>query len=210
MEKLRKNLRIKGYDYSQNGYYFVTICTDYRRQMFEPRISSKYTNVVSRPWRENKIITKNVVAGPWPAKFKENTEIVESKILNIEKKFSAEVDFYCIMPDHIHMIIIIKDCSCLPLGRSLPLASTRQGRATTNMVEAHRGQRARQGRATTTSLSWIVNAFKGWCTREFKNKIWQPNYYEHIIRSEKELEKIREYIENNPEKEILEFDEFYE
>ena len=71
MEKLRKNLRIKGYDYSQNGYYFVTICTDYRRQMFEPRISSKYTNVVSRPWRENKIITKNVVAGPWPAKFKE-------------------------------------------------------------------------------------------------------------------------------------------
>jgi REP element-mobilizing transposase RayT len=75
------------------------------------------------------------------------------------------------------------------------------------MVEAHRGQRARQGRATT-SLSWIVNAFKGWCTREFKNKIWQPNYYEHIIRSEKELEKIREYIENNPLVEKLEWSKF--
>lgn len=55
------------------------------------------------------------------------------------------------------------------------------------------------------SLSWIINAFKGWCTRSFGKKIFQPNYYEHIIWNETALDKIRKYIDNNPYKEIFDW-----
>lgn len=44
----------------------------------------------------------------------------------------------------------------------------------------------------------IVSAFKRLTNREINNKIWQRNYYEHIIRNEKEYIKIIRYIQNNP------------
>ena len=188
--KFRKNIRLKNYDYSENGYYpttrlcvldtpyrcvsgwwgyFVTICAKYKRKIFESRIFDKYGCVASRPWRD---------------KFKKNSDIIEAKISNIEKKFSVEVDYYCIMSNHVHLILILEnDCGC----SFVISGKTRQGRA-------------------ATSLPWIINAFKGWCTREFKEKLWQSNYYEHIIRNEKALSKIREYIQNNPLAERLDWD----
>lgn len=71
------------------------------------------------------------------------------------------------------------------------------------------------------SLAKIVNAFKSWITREIRknlasqgdaatNKlvyIFQPNYYEHIIRNERVLDKIRKYIENNPDIERPDWEE---
>jgi len=163
--KYRKNIRLTNYDYSSDGYYFVTICTNYGKRMFEPRISRHYGD----------ILPENVVAGPWPAAFRNNANVIEKNLLNIEKKFLVKVDFYCIMPEHIHIILVL----------------SRQGRETTN-----------------TKLSWAINAFKGWATRIFKKRIFQPNYYEHIIRNEKSLAKIREYIKNNPYAEKLNWEEF--
>ena len=182
--EFRKSIRLKDYDYKTNGYYFVTICTNYQEKMFEPRISEKYGHkllecVVADPWSAR----VDVVADPWSANkratqgvattLKKNTDIIEEKLLLLEKKFAVEIDFYCIMPDHIHLIIVIF---------------------------------ARQGRATT-KLCWIINAFKGWCTRAFNKSIFQPNYYEHIIRNEKALNKIRKYIANNPNAEKYNWDE---
>jgi REP element-mobilizing transposase RayT len=46
-------------------------------------------------------------------------------------------------------------------------------------------------------------------SKESKSKLWQPNYYEHVIRTDKVLRRIREYIENNPLKEKLDFDFIY-
>ena len=58
-------------------------------------------------------------------------------------------------------------------------------------------------------LGEIVRRFKAKVAYAFQQKIWQPNYYEHVIRTEKALERIREYIINNPQEYILEFGKFY-
>jgi len=83
----------------------------------------------------------------------------------------VKVDYFCIMPNHLHLIVILNNCS-IPLGK-------------------------------------VVQRLKARISKEAGFKVWQPNYYEHVIRNEKALGKIREYIKNNPMKEIIEFDQFY-
>ena len=60
------------------------------------------------------------------------------------------------------------------------------------------------------SLGEIVRRFKATSSRITGIKLWQPNYYEHVIRNEKALYKIREYIQNNPLKKQIELDQIYE
>lgn len=153
----RKDIRLKGFDYRASYWYFVTVCTKDRERLFVPRVSKKYGELLHR----------NVAAGPWPAECINNTNIVEEKIHILEEKFPVTVDFYCVMPNHIHVILALQ---------------ARQGRAATN----------------TTHVSWVMNAFKGWCTRSFNRRIFQPNYYDHIIRNDDSLHAIRTYILNNP------------
>jgi len=65
------------------------------------------------------------------------------------------------------------------------------------------------------NLPRVIQAFKSLTTLKLKQNgftgkvFWQRNYYEHVIRSEKALEKIREYIQNNPLAERLEPVEIY-
>ena len=134
-----KDIRLKHYDYRENGYYFVTICTNYKKNVLIDE-------------------TKTVVAqfiGQIPGKIK-----------------GVKVDYYAIMPSHIHIILALDGCK--------------------------------------VKLGEIVRRIKAISSKEIGHKLWQPNYYEHVIRSEKALEKIREYIINNPEVERLKFEEFYD
>lgn len=59
-------------------------------------------------------------------------------------------------------------------------------------------------------LGEIVRRFKAKVSHKLGGNIWQANYYEHVIRNEQALNKIREYIIHNPELELLKFEEFYE
>ncbi|MEA2086650.1 MAG: transposase [Candidatus Caldatribacteriota bacterium] len=63
---------------------------------------------------------------------------------------------------------------------------------------------------TKKDLSEIIRTFKALVSRNTKMKFWQRNYYEHVIRNEDALLKIREYIQNNPLAENIKFEEFYE
>jgi len=63
---------------------------------------------------------------------------------------------------------------------------------------------------TKKELSEIIRSFKALVTRNTRIKFWQRNYYEHVIRNENVLLKIREYINNNPLREKIKFGEFYE
>jgi putative transposase len=135
--KTIKNVRLKHYDYSQNGCYFVTICTNYRR--------------------------------PHLAKLKSEIVGAVRKLNEIE---GVKVDYYTILPSHVHLILILNECD--------------------------------------THLGEIVRRFKASTSKETGIKLWQPNYYEHVIRNEQALFKIREYIVNNPLKERIQFDQFYE
>lgn len=62
---------------------------------------------------------------------------------------------------------------------------------------------------TKKDLSEIIRTFKALVTRNTRMKFWQRNYYEHVIRNENALLKIREYIQNNPLAENIKFKEFY-
>ncbi len=61
------------------------------------------------------------------------------------------------------------------------------------------------------SLGCVIQVFKAWVTREWKlgHSIWQPNFYEHVIRNEAALTKIREYIVNNPVADKIDCEQFY-
>ncbi len=79
----RKQIRLKYYDYSQNGYYFVTICIDKRRHIFGEIVGA---TLCGRPNNPDKMIEK------W--------------LLEIENKFkNVKIPIYVIMPNHIHCIV---------------------------------------------------------------------------------------------------------
>ena len=117
------------------------------------------------------------------------------KWYELPQRFSSiELIEYVIMPNHIHGIIAIVG---VPLVGTLKAVSDSPKRADTRP-------------APTVGLGDIIGAFKSIATHEyikgvkqhgwtpFSGKLWQRNYYEHIIRNEKEFSSIREYIRNNP------------
>ena len=112
-----------------------------------------------------------------------------------------DIDNFQIMPNHIHGIIMIVGAG--PCARP-DNKKTNHDYGSNN----HKGQP--QGVAPTLSLSDIVHRFKTMTTKQycdgvkynnwpaFKTRLWQRNYYEHVIRDEPDLNRIREYIKNNP------------
>ena len=134
----RKNVRLRYYDYKQDGYYFVTICC-----------FNSQPNL-----RKYKLAAENI-------------------LYNLPKRFSGlRIDCFVFMPTHLHAIFIFEGCKA--------------------------------------SLGEIVRAYKALVTKETGVKnFWQRNYYEHVIRNEYALFKIREYIQNNPEVQTVKFKEFY-
>jgi len=58
-------------------------------------------------------------------------------------------------------------------------------------------------------LGEIIRRFKARTSKITGFKLWQPNYYEHVIRNDAALNRIREYIQNNPMVIEIEFEEFY-
>ncbi len=152
----RRSIRLKDYDYSQAGAYFVTICAHNQRGLFgnivngEMKLSS-IGKIVQREWNTT------------PARFP-----------------NVELDAFIIMPNYIHGILLI-------VGATLVVAHDK-----------------RAGTRPAPTLGKIVGSFKSRCVRKcIRNglnvgKLWQRNYYEHIIRDEKDLNQIREYIINNP------------
>ena len=157
----RKSIRLKGYDYSQDGAYFLTICTHNKEFYFEAY--SELKEILKRHW------------------------------VKLPERFPCLIlDEFTVMPNHIHGIIIV--------GATLAVAQT--NRAGARPSASPRGEPA-------PTVGEIVGAFKSLCVNDWliylkKNKInavgkfWQRNYYEHIIRNEEELAKIRAYIQHNP------------
>jgi REP element-mobilizing transposase RayT len=145
----RKPNRLKEYDYSEPGYYFITICTKNKAEIFGKIYKSE-------------------------TRLNEYGRIVEKNLKNIEVIYeNTELDYYVIMPDHLHFIIIIDSNRDKTEDRKKML------------------------------LSKIIQQFKRQCTVEINKagyafEIWQRSYYDRIIRNEKEMYFIRKYIKENP------------
>ncbi|GBD26328.1 hypothetical protein HRbin30_01660 [bacterium HR30] len=111
-------------------------------------------------------------------------EIARHCWLDIPAHFPrAELDAFVVMPNHVHGVIVIVD------GRGTPC----------------RAPTERFGRPVTGSIPAVIRSFKSAVTKHINEQrstpgaqIWQRNYYEHIIRDEVSLNRIRQYIVDNP------------
>ncbi len=97
----RKLLRLKNFDYSRPGAYFITVCTQNRRKVLSDIVGAIHESPET--------------------KLTEYGKIVEEVIKNIPDRFTAKIDRYVIMPNHFHLIIIITDSEELQAIRESPL-----------------------------------------------------------------------------------------
>ena len=186
----RRSIRLKGYDYSKNGAYFITICTHNKEPYF--RQYPELKRIVARQWR-------NIA----------------------ERYMEITIDKFIVMPNHIHGIIII---GALDVGATPAVAQKANNRAGVkpaptigedNWAGARPaptiGEDNRAGARPAPTIGEFVGAFKSLCMHEWlkylkengidaPGKFWQRNYYERVIRNEKELDEIREYTMYNANK----------
>ena len=180
----RRSIRLKGYDYSAPGKYFVTIHTGDRVPIFGNVIDgvmqlSPLGQIVEAEWQ----ITENL--RPY-----------------------VRLDAHIVMPNHFHGIIIIEkrhnlcreEPTILNQSPGTTAASPDIDRSTTQAL-------SKFGAPVAGSLATIVGAFKSAATRKINKSrgtrgasVWQRGYYERIIRGEKALHRVRAYINNNPMK----------
>lgn len=159
-EKARKSVRLKDYDYSTPWWYYVTICTYSHRNYFGKVINGKM--ILSE--------IGNVAKACWE---------------DIPKHHNiVELDYYVIMPNHIHGIIIINEHD-RDVQLNIP---------TSNYFSKISPKK--------NSLSVIIRTYKAAVSTRLKklniNFRWQSSYYDRIVRNERELFEIRKYIEQNP------------
>ncbi len=180
----RRSIRLKGYDYTQPGMYFITVCTYDFSEMFG-------------------IVRDGVVV------LNEWGKIVERCWFEIPKHFRhVQLDEFVIMPNHIHGILMIVDDTrwgnaCVaPTGDTTVDATT--GACVAPTGNTGHGADVRVG-PMPKSVGVMVGSFKSAISKFINRRcgtsgagIWQRNYYERIVRSDVELRRIREYIVNNP------------
>lgn len=144
--KHRKSLRLKNYDYSTPTAYFITTCIG--------------NNLYSFGKLNDQKIELNSFG-----------EIVEDVWLNLPNHYSnCRLDFYCIMPDHFHGIVLLNDIS----------------KNNHSLTEIVRGFKTFSSRRINEN-SQIESKF-----------IWQRSFYEKVLRSDNELFFVRKYILENP------------
>lgn len=160
----RRSIRLKEYDYSQAGGYFVTICT-----------------------YGGKCLLGNVITGEM--RLSQYGEITNKFWHKIASHFpNAKTDVFVVMPNHIHGIIFITDER---RGGVSPPHHSHQGEETSPLRKRTLGQIIAYFKyQTTKQVNQILNTAG--------TSLWQRNYYEHVIRDEKDLKQIREYIIHNP------------
>ena len=184
----RKSIRLPGYDYSEPGAYFVTICTARHRSIFS-------------------VIVDGVV------QLTPIGRIVEKCWLDIPNHFHrAQLDAHIIMPNHIHGVILIEPNCGANKGEAFPTGIVRLDQnpgssAPPQHVPCPGGNASplRPVGTTSGSLGAIIQNFKAVTTRRVNQLnrtpggiLWQRNYYEHIVRYNDKLDEIRQYILANP------------
>ncbi|MBN1286596.1 MAG: transposase [Anaerolineae bacterium] len=196
----RRSIRLKGYDYASPGAYYVTICT-YQKECF---LST--------------IIEDNVALSPCG-------ELVQSTWKGLPKHYNhVQLDAFVIMPNHLHAVIVLIDESqptsdrvgasvgagFKPAHLGMDVEPAHNHNPGMGVEPAHSqspgvGAGLKPAPTKRHTLSEIVRAFKTSSARRINAlrnisgvPVWQRNYYERIVRDEDELNRIRQYIGDNP------------
>ena len=174
--------RLARFDYSAPGEYFVTVCTK------------------DRAWWLGTIEAGTVQLSPMGVIVEEEWRKTEHVRANVE------LDAFVVMPNHIHGIIVIKNSVGSAADKKYFVVMT--GSVISHALETtHRVVSTRNKTKTlkANSLGSIVGQFKSVSTKRiwkagFKGFEWQCGYYDHVVRDEHDLARIREYIRLNPER----------
>jgi REP element-mobilizing transposase RayT len=189
----RRSIRKRGYDYSYPGWYFITLCTEGKEHTFGSVVE-------------------------WRMKLNEPGRMVENLWNFMPQRFPGIIlDEFVAMPNHFHAIFQIA-----PPTAGAPLLGAQGGQSIVGapLVGAQRGQSivgaplvgapTRAGTSPAPTVGEIVGAFKSLTANEYFRNVqlfgwktlpkglWQRNFYEHIIRNDRELEAMRAYIRENP------------
>ena len=215
----RRSIRLKGYDYAQNGVYYITICTWDRECLFGTIVNGKmvlneFGRIVCEEWQSTP-----------------------------EKRSNVNLDVFVVMPNHLHGILMITEnrgrmannggnilqrmnasqCGGVLRGRGvLQYAPTRNETAPNeydtgidNRMDIIPTQVDSCGlspemnavplRSPSQTIGAIIRGFKGAATKRVNESrrtpgspVWQRNYYERVVRDQYEFDRIRQYIINNP------------
>lgn len=188
----RVSIRLKGYDYSRAGLYFITICCHHKVPRFGVVVNGKM-------------------------ELNEFGKIAYAEWLKLSERFSnVELDAFQIMPDHMHGIILLKNppvgagftpAPPAPPSKLNPMQPD-DPTATSDLAPTAMVDSTATARVAPITVGGIVGAYKSMVSNrcldiyKFKNEtmgqFWQRNYYEHIIRTEQSYQRISKYIINNP------------
>jgi len=161
----RRSIRLKRFDYTQPGAFFVTIVAHRRLPIFGEIADG--------------VVQLNACGEIARAEWLRTTAI----------RHEIELDEFVVMPNHFHAIVIITECDGGSVG-------ARRRRAPT--IEQF-------SKPIAGSIPTIIRAYKSAVTTRINQlrgtpgaPLWQRNYWEHVIRNDGELSRIRAYIRNNP------------
>ncbi len=167
----RRSIRLKEYDYSQAGAYFITICTHQRENLFGKIVDgemklNEFGQIAHEEWHKTALIRGEI-----------------------------DLDEFVIMPNHFHGIVIIHE-PVRAYHNKIVRAYGHTPLPTPNPAKFESPSR---------TLGAMVRGFKSAVTTQINQKrctpgnpVWQRNYWEHIIRDEKDLYNAQAYILNNP------------
>jgi len=199
----RHSIRLPGYDYSGNGAYFITICIEDRACLL-----GSISDGIMRPTDAGRM-----VAAQWE---------------DLPDRFSGlALDASVVMPNHFHGVLVLDECEWVgEVGRAMTGDHKAQGEHNgqgEHKVRPYAAPPSRTGESrirpeshdhpngtSDDSLGRIIQAFKSLTTNaytcgvqtlgwpEYRGRLWQRNYYDHIVRDEADLSRIRTYIASNP------------
>lgn len=164
-----ESTRLRYWDYADYGWYFITICVD------------------DHACALGEIVDGTIRLSP-------TGHIVEQKLLRtIRKRPEAELDVWCIMPNHLHLILIVDNV----------IKQRKQETTKTATLGIPYEDPEPTSRMEARSLGSVINRFKNNATKRIHKGIlptfeWQERFHDRVIRNEKELNAIREYILQNP------------
>jgi putative transposase len=200
------SIRLKGYDYAQAGAYFVTICTQGRECLFGEIVDdemqlSDVGRMVQTAWSE--------LPDHYPGVETDAFVVMPNHIHGIiiltsdqPAQGPAPMGPMGRTADGAGVGAAPRGCPDAKPADLGPVRRTADG--------AGVGATPRGCLDAKLSLSDVVNRFKSWTTARYRHgvaqlgwppfagKLWQRNYYEHIVRNEEELGQMRQYVEGNP------------
>jgi len=169
----RQSIRRKGHDYSQPGYYFVTLCVQYRRCLF------------------GEIPNRKMILKPAGS-------MIEHWWWELETKFpNIALHEFVVMPDHFHGLIEIVGADLRVRPNDTSIRGTHASMRGTH-AGVPLGTMVQWFKTMTTNAYMRGVRDDGW--PRFEKRMWQRNYHDRIIENEKCLRQVRNYIIQNPAK----------